>query len=196
MVLLFLIERSATSLPIGRLLAVCAAIPVAVALLGGDLKGLLTDVMDLAGEHFGNVFLAGLREALGLTMFGFGTGIDTNASRYAFSNPSEFSAVGGAWYESWFVKALLELGIAGLLLVMLIFSMLVVGTLRSTRRLRNPDLRVISASLLALLVWHIAYCMKGQYLDMDPTNVYFWLFAGLLTAIPQLDRAANPEEGY
>jgi hypothetical protein len=195
MVLILLIERSATRLPLGRLLAVSAVIPMAVAVLGGNLKGLLIHVMHLAGEHFANIFVHGLGHGFRLTLFGLGTGIDTNASRYALSHEGEFSVLDGVWYESWFVKALLELGIAGLLLVVMTFSILVVNTLRSTRSLRNPDLRVISASLLALLVWHIVYCMKGQYLDMDPTNVYFWLFAGMLTAIPHLDRAATYEEG-
>ena len=32
-------------------------------------------------------------------MSGLGTGIDTNASRYAFSVPTQFTAVGGVWYE-------------------------------------------------------------------------------------------------
>jgi hypothetical protein len=188
MALLFLIERPAIRLPpLVRLLAISSVISLLVAFLGGTLRGLLAHVMQLAGEHFDRIFLEGLRQGLGITVFGLGTGIDTNASRYAFSAPTEFTGVGGVWYESWFVKVLLELGIAGLFLVILIFSILIVGGLRSNRRLHDPDLRVISAALLALLVWHVIYCMKGQYLDIDPTNVYFWLFAGMLAAIPRLD---------
>jgi hypothetical protein len=190
MAVLFLIERPAIRQPLLRLLTASAVIPLVV-LLGGTLRGLLTHVTHLAGEHFQLIFLEGLRQGLAITTFGLGTGIDTNASRYAFSAPTQFTAVGGVWYESWFVKALLELGIAGLFLAVLVFSILVVGGLRSNRRLRDPDLRAISAALLAVLVWHIVYCIKGQYLDIDPTNVYFWLFAGILAAIPRLDRAPD-----
>jgi hypothetical protein len=31
--------------------------------------------------------------------------------------------------------------------------------------------------------------MKGSVLDYDPLNVYFWLFAGMLVKLPQLEAA-------
>jgi hypothetical protein len=191
MALVLLIERRAIRITLRKLLAISAAISTVIVFLGGTLHGLLANVTRLAGEHFDQIFLEGLRQGLGITMFGLGTGIDTNASRYAFSAPSQFTAVGGVWYESWFVKVLLELGIGGLFLAVLVFSILVVGGLRNHRRLVDPDLRAISAAMLALLIWHMVYCMKGQYLDIDPTNVYFWLFAGMLAAIPCLDGAPD-----
>jgi hypothetical protein len=196
MAFLFLIERRGARLPVRRLVIMSAVIPTAVALFGANPKDLLRYVGQLAGQYFNELFVEGLRQGLATTIVGLGSGIDTSASRYAFSAISGFSAVGGIWYESWFVKALLELGVAGLLLVVLVFSIMTVGGLRRHRRLRDPDLTVISASLLALIVWNIVYCMKGQYLDIDPMNVYFWLFAGVLAAIPRLDATTGVDRGH
>jgi hypothetical protein len=42
------------------------------------------------------------------------------------------------------------------------------------------------------VIWNVIYCLKGQYFDLDPLNVYFWLFVGLLFKLPALD--AEPAE--
>jgi hypothetical protein len=193
--LLFLLEKEGMSSRLARLLPVATVLPLAVAVFGGSLTGLLIDNTALAIEHFNNIFLDGFRKGFEITLMGLGTGIDTNASRYAFSSSGRFAAVGGVWYESWYVKALLELGVAGLLLVVLIFSILLVETLRRHFHVRDRQLKTVSASLVALLAWNIIYCIKGQYLDLDPMNVYFWLFAGMVMAIPRLDLSGSTTLG-
>ena len=37
-----------------------------------------------------------------------------------------------------------------------------------------------------LRLWSIVYIAKSQYIDLDPLNVYFWLFVGLLFRVPTL----------
>ena len=37
------------------------------------------------------------------------------------------------------------------------------------------------------MIWSLVYAVKGQYLDLDPLNVYFWLFAGMLFKLPALE---------
>ncbi len=49
------------------------------------------------------------------------------------------------------------------------------------------------AALLAFLIWNLIYNLKGQYMDIDPINVYFWLFAGVLARLPALDGGASAE---
>jgi hypothetical protein len=193
--LILALDRRGFSLPIGRLAAVALALPLAVGLFGSRLRTLFGDVLVLGTEHLHGIFFQGLLKAVATTTLGLGTGVDTNASRYAFSGSAPFQAVGGVWYESWFVKVLLELGIAGLLLVALIFGMIALGAAARHRRLRDPKLRAVSAALLAVLIWNFIFCAKGQYLDFDPTNVYFWLFAGMLAAIPRLDQTTPPDGG-
>jgi hypothetical protein len=34
----------------------------------------------------------------------------------------------------------------------------------------------------------VLYSMKSQYLDFDPMNIYFWLFAGMAMKLPLLQR--------
>jgi hypothetical protein len=191
-VLLVVFDRRGARLPIGQLVVISLALPLAVGMFGARLWGLFGDVLALGNEYLQVLFLQGLHNGLATTTMGLGTGIDTNASRYAFSDPAAFRAVGGVWYESWYVKSLLELGVAGLLLVGLIFAVLAIGALVQHHRLRDPKLRAVSAALLAVLIWSFVISTKGQYLDVDPTNVYFWLFAGMLAAIPRLDQGSDP----
>jgi hypothetical protein len=164
---------------------------VAVMILGSSVRAVLLHTVQTGLEEFGYVFVNGLRQGFALTLTGFGAGVDTSAARYAFTQPDQFNAVNGFWYESWYVKALLELGAAGLVIVTLLFTTLLATLIRQHRRLRDAGLRSISAAVLALLVWNAVFNVKAQYLDMDPMNVYFWLLLGLLFKLPTLDR----EEG-
>ena len=127
------------------------------------------------------------------TQLGLGTGIDTAASRYAFEEDTGFLGVEGKWHESWWVKTYLELGIVGTVLVALLFWKILAGGFRSHFRLRDAGLRVASGAMLAFLLWIVIYGLKGQYADLDPLNVYFWLFAGFLARIPTLDESAAAE---
>ena len=187
-VLMTLIEHGRVRLSPSRLVAPAAALLAAVAVFGSGAWHILSFAVEVGRQEFADVFVNGFRSAFDLTLVGLGTGADTNAARYAFSEPTLFSAVNGKWYESWYVKASLELGVAGLVLALLLLGTIVVRSWHSHRRLHDPRLRVVSASLIALLVWNLVYNVKGQYTDLDPMNVYFWLFAGMLAKLPQLDR--------
>lgn len=138
-------------------------------------------------EEFGYVFVDGFRQGLARTLMGLGTGANTNAARYVLGQTDRFVGVDGTWYESWYVKALLELGVAGLVILALLFGTIVTRALRQHRGLRDPGIKAVSASLLALLLWNLVFNVKAQYLDIDPMNVYFWLFLGVLFKLPTLD---------
>jgi hypothetical protein len=190
-ILIVVLEAQDLRLPIGRLVMPSALlVGVIVAVLGANAGALLHHAIEVGLEEFRVVFVEGFRSGFATTLAGLGTGIDTNAARYAFDQARHFTAVGGAWYESWYVKAYLELGLAGLILVLTMLGSIVVAGLRRHAALRDPGLRAISASLLALLLWNLVYGLKGQFVDLDPTNVYFWLFVGVLAKLPQLDAPA------
>jgi hypothetical protein len=161
----------------------------AVALSASGLFALATRI-GLA--EAGSGFLAGLPRALGLTLTGFGTGYATGASRYALGGEAPLvSAAGQSFSESWWVKVVLELGLPGLAIVALLMGWLLVLGYRSHRAVADPRLRQVSAALLAFLLWTLVYMTKGVELDLDPINVYFWLFAGILIRLPLL-----PEEEH
>jgi hypothetical protein len=160
---------------------------LAAAVLGTTAYGVLGHATEVGVEEFGHVFLDGFRQGLSQTLMGLGTGVDTNAARFALGQPDRFAGVDGTWYESWYVKALLELGVAGLVILALLFGSLVTRALRQHVRLHDPGLKTVSAALIGLLLWNLVFNIKAQYLDIDPMNVYFWLLLGVLLKLPKLD---------
>jgi len=60
-------------------------------------------------------------------------------------------------------------------------------------RIRDSRLKMVSAAILALMGWVLVYSVKAQYFDLDPINIYFWLFAGIMMGLPRLERREEPE---
>jgi hypothetical protein len=188
MALILTLEGRTARFAFARLVApAMLLLGLAAAVLGTTASGVLGHATEVGVEEFGHVFVDGFRQALSRTLMGLGTGVDTNAARFAFGQTDRFVGVDGIWYESWYVKALLELGVAGLVILALLFGTLVVKALSQHGRLRDPGLKVVSASLIGLLLWNLMFNIKAQYLDIDPMNVYFWLLLGVLLKLPKLD---------
>lgn len=174
----------------GVLLGALTALLLASSVFGTGFVSLLGHLVSHTGHQFDLIVVKGVRQALDITWIGLGTGTDTIASRYAFDRTQLFSGIGG-WQESWWVKAWLELGIIGLIAVMALLGSIMGRALRGHRALRDPQLRTISASIIALLCVALFSGIKQQYMDLDPLNVYFWLFAGILMKLFALDRAGT-----
>ena len=192
--LMVLLERGLRGAAVIRLSMVGFALLFAIGILGVGFSALLTHLYDLATLEFASVFVDGFRNALDVTWFGLGSGIDSAASRYAVADDQLFSSIGGRWSESWYVKAVLELGVVSLVLVALIFGTILVRGYKQHRQLRDPRLRTVSAALIAFVIWTLVVGVKSQYLDFDPINVYFWLFAGFLAKLSVLDEPPEHAE--
>lgn len=164
-----------------------AALAFAASVFGASLSELLTQVFDHALGQLAINTIDGFRHAHEHMLVGLGTGVDTQAARHALPDLNPFALVGGRVEESWWVKLVLELGIAGLLLGVALIATVTIRVCRSHRRLRDPQLRSVSAGLLALVLFLFINNFKGSYLDLDPTNVLFWLFVGILLKLPALD---------
>lgn len=130
------------------------------------------------------------RNALNVTWIGVGTGMGSGASRFAF-DASSLNAAGFSEetvrIESFYGKAIVELGIPGLIAVLALLGRMLSDGFAVTRQLRDPALRSFSVSLLSFLVLTAIYSTKASVLDYDPINVCFWLFAGMLVKLPALD---------
>ncbi len=194
----------------GRLkagLGVAALVP-AIGLLGAaigqfELKDMVELVFGLTSEYGEDIAFTFIKNALSDTVLGMGTGANTGAARYAFENPDLFVA-----YENYYAKLAYELGLLGLILyVTFELSVLWQGVklLRSSRG-RQVD---VVAGLLAFFVTMFLNNFKGWQMDLDPINVYFWLFLGLLwslrarkqvagsaarDALPERSRAVTAEQ--
>lgn len=170
-----------------KLAALVVALLTTAAAIGTTGAGILSTTWSTLVFEVNDLVVTGFSRALSLTWLGLGTGVDTAASRYASAGQATVPGVGGLWYEGWYVKALLELGVVGLILIVVILSIIARAMLRQHRTLNDPAIAAISASFIAFFVWGAAAGLKGQYLDFDPVNVYFWLFVGIVFKLGTLD---------
>jgi hypothetical protein len=146
---------------------------------------------DLFG-FFGEGFQFGLHHAI----FGIGTGADSDQARYAFSvldYSQIYAPLKGVWYESWYLKAFIELGVVGLVVFAALLWRLLVASFAAHRAvLQDPELRSISAAFLALFIWTLLFCIKTAGIDQDPLDVYVWLFIGLQWKLGSMLRSGGP----
>jgi hypothetical protein len=131
-------------------------------------------------------------EAVQRTWLGQGTGSDSTGARYAFKN-EVLPTDSGKVEEAWYVKTYLELGVFGVVIVGLLLLTILIRAVRIHIRLRDPRFKILSAGIVALIALVLLYNGKAQYFDLDPINVYFWLFTGILFGLPRLE--PQPEEG-
>jgi O-antigen ligase len=170
------------------LVALAAGALVMIALVGANPVGAVGSLLENARSQVHTVVISGAEEASQHLVAGLGPGSDTNAARYV--SEQQFS-LASPWQESYLAKIVLELGVGGLLLAAAVYGSILWRGLRLNSRLRDPDLRVVSAAILGMMVWAIAYTVKAQYLDFDPLNVYFWLLTGVLFKLAVLDRVED-----
>jgi O-Antigen ligase len=178
--------RSKNRLPWAGLAAGVASF----AILGGTAAGVCGFAAHFSSatqSEAPDVTVRSVSEAVHKTWLGLGAGSDSTAARYAFPNVELKTSV-GAVQESWYVKAYLELGVFGLAIVLALLATIVYRAARVHLRIRDPRLKIVSAAILALMGWVLVYSLKAQYFDLDPINIYFWLFAGILMGLPRLER--------
>lgn len=171
-----------------------AVVPVALVsstVFGSSPSALLSTLLEHAKAEFGLNTVQGFQNAFSHTIVGLGTGVDTVSARYALPAFDPFRLVGGRVEESWWVKAVLELGVVGLAAVVVLLGTIMVRALRTFRVLADPQLRTVAAGFVALVAFVLVYNLKGSFLDLDPTNVLFWLFVGILFKLPALEESAR-----
>jgi hypothetical protein len=178
--------RSANRLPWASLAAGVAVFAIAGGTAAG-ICGLAAHLSTATSSEAPDVTVRSVNEAVHKTWLGLGAGSDSTAARYAFPNV-ELQTPVGAVEESWYVKAYLELGVFGLAIVIALLAVIVYRAARVHLRIRDPRLKIVSAAMLALTGWVLVYSLKAQYFDLDPINIYFWLFAGILMSLPRLER--------
>ena len=128
--------------------------------------------------------------ALEVSPFGQGTGTNTVAARYAAEGltQAELTSLGG--YEVQFAKTVHELGVFGLVPFMILMGGLLARVLGGTLRMVDSRFRRAHAAFGAFLVIIFLYFFKAWVIDVDPGNVFYWLYVGLLYRVAQFDRVA------
>ncbi|MGC1219874.1 MAG: hormogonium polysaccharide biosynthesis protein HpsL [Phormidesmis sp.] len=123
-------------------------------------------------EQFGQVW----REQEGI--FGHGIGRATNSARTFGST---------TLIETYHPKLIYEIGPIGLLAALAVYTALTVATFRVYRKTKDKNLRSYAASMWVFILF-ISYCPYYYPLDVDPVGVYYWLAAGIVLKIPELER--------
>jgi hypothetical protein len=157
-----------------------------------DLFGYTRDVSIFYASKEGGIFLEHSR-VLEVTRIGLGPGMSTGPARYAVDLLGLTSGFVG--FEGFYAKTIVEIGVPGLIIVVALFTSLLIAGYRTFGRLHDRALRAFGAGILAFLFLEVVYLVKGAFLDIDPLNVYFWLFAGILMKLPKLDAIEGYSQG-
>jgi hypothetical protein len=163
------------------------ALAMALTLFKTTSQDLFGMVRDLSVDYLTVTQVGEMTQALGTTLWGLGTGTNTGPARFAIADPTV------VMLENYYAKTVMELGLLGLLLVLLLFATAIWYGYKATRS-ASPMTKSYASALCAFLIVSVINEWKGSYLDIDPLNVYFWLFLGLLLRIPTILPVSRPLE--
>jgi hypothetical protein len=156
------------------------ALAVVFSISGIDPTGMLQMETNLseqyAGEQAGEI-----SDALQQTWIGLGTGTSTEPARAEMQNREDLPI-----YEGYYAKAVAELGIIGCLVAIASLLALIILALRAHRYLYGTDLQPYCDAIAALAVIFFVYSYKGPIMSLDPPCSLYWLFAGVLFALPRV----------
>jgi hypothetical protein len=150
----------------------------ALSVLGVKLASLPRYFLELGTQEGNDVLVGGLQLARRTTTLGLGVGLDNNAARN-YGGSDFFDRIGGQWQESYLVKAWLEVGVAGMVLVVLAAVLLLRLLLLAARQTRGTPEGSLVAIVTAFAIATLVVSLKAAVLDQAPANVYFWLWCGL-----------------
>ncbi|MCP2730765.1 hormogonium polysaccharide biosynthesis protein HpsL [Limnofasciculus baicalensis] len=89
--------------------------------------------------------------------------------------------------ETYFPKVIFEVGVWGFIGFMIFVSHLTVFTFKTYRSLKDKSLRDFG-SCYWVFILIITYNTYWYPLDTDPAAVYYWFLAGVIIALPKIDK--------
>ena len=116
--------------------------------------------------------------------FGNGLGRATNSARM-FGNIKLI--------ETYYPKLFYEIGPVGVIGFLIFVTTLTYLAFKTYRSVKDHNLRGYGASYWVFILF-ISYNTYYYPLDVDPVAVYYWVFAGLLFKLPDLDREVAQEK--
>lgn len=120
--------------------------------------------------------------------FGFGLGAASSGARRLADEE------GTRLIETYYAKLFYEVGIVGFVAFMIMVTILCVLTWRAYRSLRTPAFRHWGLCIWIFLLF-ISYNPYYYPLSVEPVSVYYWLFAGFLLKLPEIEDRSNGETG-
>lgn len=110
--------------------------------------------------------------------FGTGLGRATNSARAM----GETKLV-----ETYYPKLIYEIGIVGTIAFLVLVTTLTIICWQTTRKIKNRNFRSYASSMWVFILF-ISYNTYYYPLDVDPVAVYYWLAAGILLKLPEVDK--------
>ncbi len=89
--------------------------------------------------------------------------------------------------ETYHPKLLYEIGPLGLLATLAVYLSLTAATFKAYRSIQDPNLKGYGAAMWVFVLF-ISIFPYYYPLDVDPVNVYYWLAAGIVLKLPEIDR--------
>ena len=82
-------------------------------------------------------------------------------------------------FENYYWKLAHEIGLIGFVLFLTIILYTLLINLISIKYSYNKENRAISGFALSYLIYVLITCVTGWSIDIEPTQVYFWLIIGI-----------------
>lgn len=161
-----------------------------------ELEGLVSGVIEHAGRYEESEYTLGqILYSLESSPFGNGTGTNTLAARYVVDLLAiDNNSLG--FFEVYLAKACHELGFLGFLLLAAILFGVLAMALVGGLRIADRGLRSAHAALGGAILALVAHCFKAPTLDLDPGNVLFWVFIGIMSKLKYLAVVPSPQARY
>ena len=176
----YMLRRGALGLLWAALL-MAGMFAVTLSISGIDLTGLTQMETELT-QGYATGQAGEIADALRLTWVGRGVGTSTGAARVAKDDPAEFVA-----FEGYYAKAVAELGIAGCAIVVGLQVALLLWALRIRGQITETAIRPYGNAVAACILLFLIYNYKGPVLHLDPANMLYWLFVGVLFSLPEAE---------
>lgn len=151
---------------------------------GLDVFIIADETGGLVSEYGSDLVLPQIINSLVNAPLGLGVGTNTGASRVLMS-PAE-AALLPPMLEGYYAKAVFELGVPGLLLLLMIIVSIAGYGWGIHRKLVDPMARSCSAAILGFIFMIAVHSFKGWQIDLDPVNVWYWVLIGILFRLPEL----------
>jgi hypothetical protein len=166
------------------------ALFVALSISGIDGSKIYGEAGRLTATYGREMGIIGMLDAMERGgILGRGVGSNTGAARHGLDAASmALLQGGGGMVESYYAKAMVELGAVGFMVSVLCAILMLSACLRVQIQLKDPTLKNLAACGTALTVFVMIASVKGWALDTDPLNYYYYLTLGMMFALPGLER--------
>ena len=180
-VLLLLLEgRGGVLLVVAPVVVVLAAVFAVAA--GADLGGLANAIGGRFFHRAGTFepIIGDLLFGIMNVPFGSGVGMNTDAARFVAGPGSRLIL------ESYYGKTVNELGHIGLVAVILLTVSILAAAFAVMRDLKGTRYGPFAVACVVYAVVVVVNNAKLRAIDLDPTNVLFWVFLGVLFRLPTI----------